>query len=420
MLVTCALALVALSPVEAQELSPTETRPKTMTAESGTLQVQDPGTIANDGGSKETQVAPEPGAVPGNVGTQKVCPVPYWVPSRIANAERGDTLLATKSQGGPAGEILNTFGQIFVHAGIVTSDQHIRHMTMFSPLLPTKGAGLDEDKLENGLPGIITDTIDQAFGLKESPHLANLDIDSQYKYASSFQFSGAVLVKPSNSQLRANALAAAKKIENLRGYYRVYSYTRNDGLLDQNRMQKGVGSMCSGTVWHAHRFAGNNVTNLPVYPANVRRIGTNALYEWTKGKVQDQVRDMRRGLTIKNLFFHPGEFLGTGFNVAASFIANAPNRIANQVVNCFAFNDCGNKSDRWRGGVGSGNTISPENLMPSYYHNPNFVADGYGYGVLGSYEPVQQIGGTYRIAMEPCDSSGGSSKTLDADPVQLK
>ena len=37
--------------------------------------------------------------------------------------------------------------------------------------------------------------------------------------------------------------------------------------------------------------------------------------------------------------------------------------VANQLVNCMAFNDCGNIGDRWRKGVGTGSTISPDNLM---------------------------------------------------------
>lgn len=324
----------------------------------------------------------------------------HWTPARITNGRRGDAVMSTTSAdgGGPAFFILRVLGQQFVHTGMLLYDygHQIRHNTMINdPDLLRKHRNwlgvttkLKQVDLENGRPGIITESVDRAFGLQKSA-VNNVD-----RKIASFGFSGAVLVKPAYDSMYATHMnRAASKMEFLTGYYRVQSYSDINQLDDSNVQQAGKGNMCSGTIWHAHKFAGNPVAPAVTYSPEARLEGSKALFTFAVNAIISQESWFRLML---NAFLRQ--------KVTLVF------DISNQIVNCFALQNCGNTSSAWRtNGVGSGVSVSPDNLLPLNYENSYGNTPGVQSttGVFGRVVPLQKAGGYYTTTTTtiPCPNN---------------
>ena len=296
-----------------------------------------------------------------------------WIPSGI-NADRGDAVLSADAQG-VIGALLGSIHQTWTHSGMATDNGYtIRHNTMYMENveviyntflgIKTTPKMLNATQLRDGNPGIITESTSNAFGADG---------------VSSFNYTGGVVLKPRNeSAQRSRLQAAAGKMEYLNAYYRVYAYTNMSGLPLANYKQSNVGNHCSGTIWHSNNFAGNAL-NTTYYSPSLRQAGASVLAANIRSAVADDA----------------GWF---GNIILSLFDSGAKDRVANQVVNCFAFNDCGNTGSRWQNGVGSGTAVSPDNLLPSRYAN----TQGYYWGnqdpngVYGIVAPIGYYGGYYK------------------------
>ncbi len=346
---------------------------------------------------KTTTVAAAAGALLFAVPAQAREPVPtvcyqtssYWVPARITNAKAGDTIL-TRGANGVAGTILATMGQWYTHAGMVTNTgSNIRHNTMDPDKIELDknwiGAvkGWKGGSLENGYPGIITDTTDQGCGLRNSSYFSGTEKSFNCNTSD-------VLVKPYNSADYSKVNVALGKMNYMQGHYRLYAYTNIYQLPYSNVKTAGKGNMCSGTVWLSHYYAGNGVSTM-AYTAAARQTGAQALFNWTKDQLADQTGWFKRSINA---------LLSLNFNMRTD--------MANQLVNCMTFNDCGNRSDRWKNGVGTGTSVSPDNLMDTAWMNPsgNYTGKNNPTGVLGLAEPVQKSGGYYQTYQVEVPCSG--------------
>jgi hypothetical protein len=97
-----------------------------------------------------------------------------------------------------------------------------------------------------------------------------------------------------------------------------------------------------------------------------------------------------------------GPFAGAvGAIVASSINSSVKDRMANQFVNCMAFNDCYNTASRWKSGVGAGNSLSPDNLVPVGFTNLN----GKQWGMSG-WNP-QDTKSLYYDSVEGISYTGG-------------
>jgi hypothetical protein len=311
--------------------------------------------------------------------------VVYWVSTNIDNAKKGDTILST-SNTGVAHSILSTMGQQFVHVGkFVARGDLIRHNTMFPELigLEKNWAGLvrkfKPDDLENGRPGIILDSADQAFGIRDSNHKSGKE--------TSFYFGGAVLLTGQGSSHDSINVQTANKFSDMEGYYRVYSYSDINQMPDSPNKVKGKGNMCSGSVYLAHKYSNNPLRGPQTYSSSVRRRAAYSLYSYLYDKIKNQKSEF--AYLINDLFMHQ-------YTVAD---------MSNQIVNCFARNWCGATGKDWHSEswVGSGNTVSPDNLLPmshvnSHGEKPGLQTSMSAHAVV---KPIVKSGGYWKRVKPP-------------------
>ena len=294
------------------------------------------------------------------------CDIYEWVPRRAVNASDGDVGVVPID--GRGSEIVATvtqeIGQFHRHAVMFYGDgDYTRHDTMYmadgedgsesdaggdyvevrTPLIGE--VRLDGDDLANGLPGAISQTVDDTYDLGR---LA--DTGLVLKPAQQMTFSrlgGTVITEPNRSFFEA-AVTAARSTS---AYYKLSDYTDMDSMglaWSSTRTGDLRGSHCSGFVTDAFRDQGLSLANV-TYPEALRQDVAEVLF--------DQVRDECRAET------------GIWSDLLAGLTLHwsACTNIANQVVNCFADLGCDNTSNDWRDGVGSGSAVSPDNLLPDSF-----------------------------------------------------
>lgn len=256
----------------------------------------------------------------------------FRVPARI-NASRGDIVLSS-APSGVVKSLMAALGQVFTHTGMMTDVAHIRHNTMdtgkidlvghIGVLVPDHFNTSGSHSVRDGFPGIITETVNDAY-VGKTFHLAN-----------------GLVMTSGDAGRRSNT---ATQMEAFKGFYRLFAYTNpvwsNPFVLEGNS-----GNMCSGTVAIADIAAGNGQTWGTIdYSAEVRNPAAAILYDAVRKKIIDGVDGFKKFITID------------------SNVRQFANNGANQIVNCMAFNDCGNTGSRWKNGVGTGSTISPDDLL---------------------------------------------------------
>jgi hypothetical protein len=228
-------------------------------------------------------------------------------------------------------------------------------------------------------------------------------------------------------QTRPKLMAAADAAKTIHGHYRFYTYSRAQDtdapdpngpqpLLDTTANVQTYGpspTVCSQFVRLSLKKAGfevdhdksfplpSNVSNNPpdglfYYSPENRKAAGDALYAALFNEVQLQT-------AVGGSNLDPYWWLGAGAGVlaapflgpetllvSAAFIAtdpattiqwltNAPDDVANQVTNCFAFDYCATSakdSDRWKD-PGEGIAVSPDDLM-NYFDSPA-TGGPYGY-----------------------------------------
>lgn len=298
-----------------------------------------------------------------------------YVPMKI-NAKKGDIILSTAE--GFIMDMLALFGCNWSHSGMAIDDGfNIRHNTMYVSEVPieynrflgikTTPKRMNPDRLSNGLPGILTE-----------------DIDTTYNGTKNFNASGGVVLKPADADeatYRYYLDLAAEKFKYLVAYYRVNSYVNMYQLDNVNYLIKGRGNACSGTCWYANYFSGKtmNVANIP---QTVTTQCASAMYT----SIKNMVRDEAGGF---------GSFI---IDIEGLFGTGADEKIANQIVNTFAFDRSTDTSSYWRGRVPAATAVAPDHLLLSSYVNPR----GYQVGTqttatsyYGKVEPLTIQNGYY-------------------------
>jgi hypothetical protein len=242
-------------------------------------------------------------------------------------------------------------------------------------------------------PGLIGQSTANAFGESGDPEFFFFD---QTSSGTMINRNGVVLLRRNTTPLGGSIAywGAAREIEKYEAFYSFYSYTdiwstepdRSDPSHIHVAPRLESRNMCSGTIaWALWR---NGFHIWPYYySASVRDSVAPVLYSAVRSKLGTEIRKKE-------------PFLGG----AADFLgltSSGKTRMSNQVVNCMAFNDCSNTSDRWRSGVGAGSSISPDNHTPIGWVNPSGVAWG-----ISGYDPKNTLTQWYD-SVEPIAYSGG-------------
>lgn len=344
-----------------------------------------------------------------------------FVPARIMNARKGDTILSPSGTSGPISLVLHNVDppQNFAHSGIMVQNFYaIRHSTASDDWLQDedffagtaitgdKGTeGLDPERLKYIWPGPITQTVDESFNGRwyDDPegHTRKDGTLKAWRIAA-FDFyakdnGNNLIVEPMVVKPDALIEAAIPAVRNLlhlvaeeakkiNGHYRFYCYTdASISLGDQYNAPDRNGwwasgskpTMCSNFIW----LAAKSVIDPLIHLEGPKEITQSADLESTDtapdvaAKVDDQ--------TIDGLYFYDsterkkaGEALyKMYYDIAMEktfwrFGNDAPDDIASQICNTFASDwsgenaegDHAKDSDNWQETV-NGRTVSPADLL---------------------------------------------------------
>jgi hypothetical protein len=374
-----------------------------------------------------------PSGLPGNVGEISCQATDAFAafPAHLPNALKGDAILVGGC--GFVGELLNVLEQRYVHTGIMTRNYvEIAHSTS------TEGRAGSEDHLRYlptphifasvlryGWPGIIRSDVDTAF----STLRLNDDWGDTYELNDfTAEPSGCpgtivppLVVKPPPAQaqtVRPLLQAAADIARDLAtpidewdpngqwgtGNYRFYAYTDativDDAGYDHPSGQPAT--VCSTFVWHVLKSAGAYLEGPDLEPEEVSinwsHGNTDGLYLYPEAGRRSAAGSMWTNVydTVMTKSFYDPLFHA---------IATA---IANQLVNCFARDDCDfwdTYDQDWKN-PGDGRTVSPDNLL---LWDPPTDEDGDGvidYGVYGHSERLVFRSGGYKRVYRWAPSEG--------------
>jgi hypothetical protein len=324
----------------------------------------------------------------------------YWVPSRITNGSEGRTLL-TSTPGGLIGTLLGSLGQYWSHSGMfIDAGYNIRHNTADPNKIKIVNDSIGLPHHLNGAtllsmqPGLITQRTDVAFGASGPPEFNFFDYDDSTGLQTNRN--AAVLLRRNTASIGGSIYytGAARKMVEYEAYYSLYSFTdiwtTEPDPTDPSHIHVAADlnrkNMCSGTIAWA-LFSGGGFDTWPLhYTAEIRDGAAPILYQLVYSALGKKVP----GTNIP--------FLGS---ILLALVSGTRERIANQVVNCMAFNDCYNTGSRWRNGVGAGDSLSPDNLTPVGFVNPHGVAWG-----ISGWDPGNTWTQWYD-SVEPVTYSGG-------------
>lgn len=338
-------------------------------------------------------------------------------PPRIANARKGDVILSAGC--GLVGGLLRQVSppQRYSHTGIMTRDYYqVRHSTAAIDryqdypvgVLSKPSDGIRPDVLRYGWPGVITQSIDEAYngqywldpengkaylieGFSADPVRCGNDIEVAYP----------VVIKPvpgSDPAVRERLRAAADLALTIDGHYRFYLFS-NAAVIDNRSYDAppdagwAVGrraTVCSAFVWHTLKLAGIGLEGAQLEQADIllgaeRDLATpDGLYLYTEAE---------RKAGVYWLYAHTYDLAYEKSGWVGRLFTDAPDDIANQMTNCFSRDGCDTSdkdSDRWKN-PGIGRAVSPENIF--FWDAP---ATG---GVYGYSEPLVYRSGEYVPAM---------------------
>lgn len=378
--------------------------------------------------------------------------------AHIANAMKGDTVVVRSCSGFIKTLMAKVDPpQVWTHSGIMTNNRYeVTQSTGHDGWLeahpngsfdePTDG--FEEQALRYLWPGTLTSTVEEAFdtgrrvrspdgdeyGVRGfNPSEARCNGDRNIVYPR--------VVKPApemDALVRPRLQAAADASKTIRGHYRfgTYSAAQATPANDPNgpspidntdggsQTYGAVPTVCSqlvrlaliadGTVVDANKtlptpgdVQGGPADGLFFYDSDERKAAADALYSSLYNKVVMELEKLEAktddywwasagGGAL--LFGAPGAALGflgtetTGTTI--TWATDAPDDVANQVVNCFASDYCSEDakdSERWQD-PGNGFSVSPDDIV-NYYDAPN--ADGSG-GVYGYHERLVYRGKRFR------------------------
>lgn len=343
-----------------------------------------------------------------------------YVPARIMNARKGDTLLSPSGKTGPVSLVLHSVNppQHYAHCGIMIQNFYtLRHSTgcddwlqdeeyfAGTSILGDKGTdGLDPDRLKYFWPGPITQTADQAVNGSWHPDPDGHKNGDNVKFwrISAFDFYPKdngnnlivepLVVKPApiieaNLPFVRQALhKVAEEAKKISGHYRFYCYSnaavsldpafnapiRKDWWASDSRP-----SMCSNFIWMAVqavqepliRLEGLDRITLPselessdTAPETMAQVDAktlDGLYYY------DAAERLKAGKALYQMYYDLVK------EKAFTLIGNdAADDVASQVCNTFASDwsgenadgDHAKDSDDWEN-TGEGRSVSPANIL---------------------------------------------------------
>lgn len=261
------------------------------------------------------------------------------------NAKKGDVILTS---GYPLGyEVFKHIGCYWGHCGMVMDDKGktIRHCNfhfdkvgiMWHKILGINifPKMLDPESLTNGLPGFITQTIEEAF----------------FSITPDFFVENGFILRPKpekEEEYRPYLHKIADKMANFDGYYRLNSFVEIDQLADSNQRENKSGTICTGAVYLAHKRCGKELNLIKVTAEEVKQALKNFFnYLW-------KLYEEKLGI------------LGVSFLK----ITNLGEKMANQIINTYLADRCSDTTDWWRNNIKSATNLTPDNLLPKGISNP--------------------------------------------------
>lgn len=321
----------------------------------------------------------------------------------VANAKKGDILLSAAC--GMIGGLLRQVepAQRFSHSGIlIDNGTRLRHSTSAEARYPrdADGDGFVPENLKYGWPGVITETIDEAYvghhlvdpegeafffqSFNPDPVSCPEDLAAIYPSVVKPPFETEGQTVPwTNRSVRQTLESIAEEAKSIQGHYRLYAYSDADlvGKTSGPGAQGGPhwaqinaldGTVCSQLIWSAARAAGAQVEDGIVEPGDKPHVpdpAKNGLYTYSEAErlaAGNWLYDR-----VYNEYYNHEDVGWWG-----RLWTDAPDDAANQITNCFAFDWCGSEpemefdgepdakdSERWKDpGPGIGTAVSPDNL----------------------------------------------------------
>ena len=348
-----------------------------------------------------------------------------WVciPARIINARKGDVILSPGGNGAIGGLLrqLNP-PQVYSHSGImVTNHYRIRHSTGSEDwLIDASGTeGIEPpEKLKYVWPGTVEQTVEEAFNGSEmvSPEGRRYRIrafSNETRWVGTMTVVDPLVVKPDPlveaeiPQVREQLHRVAESAKEINGHYRFYCYTDAGIFFDDYYRAPDRGSewwasntyptVCSSMIWAAIKRLGEPKLHLEGAGDFTRPSDLEPSDIEAGAEVDSRTRDglyyyreeERRNAGnwlynyLYNMAYKEAGPLGTLFT-------DAPDDIANQMCNTFAFDWSGEDesgehakdSDRWKD-PGPGHAVSPDDILK--WDAPSLVR-GELYGLYGYFE----------------------------------
>lgn len=349
----------------------------------------------------------------------------------VQNALKGDAILSHAC--GLIGGLLASVNppRIYSHSGMMVSHyDQIRQSTAAEERYfeHADGDGIETNVLKFGWPGTITLSVDEAYKGKsiQDPQFT----DKRYVISG---FEGTVnscendtlpvsplilKAKPGSGEAGREPLRLAAdvlKSGNLpESNYRFFAYSDQEGVAqteapaDPAWAEGTNGTMCAGLIWTAFNAAGVELEGSQVEAfdlgAVLRPGAVDGLYVYDPGE---------RYAAAEYLLNVVDEKVNDEYGIGGD-IADADDDIGNQIVNCFAFDNCDKTSDEdddWQDSpdkLNEGLTVAPDDMM--YW-------DVYPYR-----EPqLYQSGGYHRVyrwaASEDTGNLTGDVQLENGDPV---
>jgi len=344
-----------------------------------------------------------------------------YIPGRILNARKGDIIISPGS-GSAIAELLMKVDpmEVYSHSGIMTNDHlELRHSTASTEWLKSRKAGealgqkgtegLDPLALKYAWPGAITQKIDEAFQGSEfeDPGGTKREISAFTSEIISGSSTGVIwpeVVKPDPrlehkiSELRSLLNKVADKAAEIEAHYRFYAYTDASIFFDpeyipddpqyfeyrdpEDEWWEGTKpTVCTSLIWGAAKSLEDSphleMDAPPLTNRDLERNDKGAMvHEDTEDGLYFYTEDERR-TAAKWLYDHFYNLASEQAGLLGQVLADAPDDLASQVTNTFAFdwsgiNDDGKHakdSHKWED-PGTGNAVSPDTIR-NYWDAPS-------------------------------------------------
>lgn len=321
----------------------------------------------------------------------------------VGNAKKGDIILSAGC--GMIGTLLRQVStpQRFSHSGLMIDNwTRLRHSTAAEERYPRDAGsdGLVPENLKYGWPGVITETIDEAYEGHylvdpegEAFRLQSFNRDPVSCPGDMAAIFPSVVKPPFETEqqpvpgrgltVRQTLESIAEAAKNIHGHYRFYAYSNADivgktsgagaqATSDAPWAQANApdGTVCSQLIWSAAQKAGVQVEDSVVEDGDMPHVpntAKNGIYVYSSAERLAAGKWLYD--YIYNKFYEESGWWGRLFT-------DAPDDGANQIANCFAFDWCGSEpgmefdgepdakdSERWRDpGPSIGTAVSPDNL----------------------------------------------------------